>query len=192
MAHKWDEEGFEANPENSDSPSAGAGEIRDTRIYTREAMDQEHYVKDKDVDTSVCWHKPGSAVAYFQSAAPTTRPDGEALTSGDECRLWIDSDDKSLNYWDGTSAFEEAAVHDIVDQAGGANVRVKVFTGASVSGVATFAHGLTGSKIRGVACTTQTTGTSGVASWYVTGTNLVITLTDSSSITVVAIVFYVE
>jgi len=192
MAHTWND-AFNESPANSDSPSGGAEAIRDTRTYAFEAIDQEHDLDGNDVESSTVLHKAGSGVAYHQSAAPTTRPDGSTSLDGDDpCRLWIDSDDNSLKFWDGVSAFEEAAAHDVVDQTGGSNIRQKVVSGTTTSGQVSIAHGLTLSKIVGVAPICYH-GFVGVDYYSVDSTYLDVTLNATTSdITVKAVIFYTE
>ena len=47
-------------------------------------------------------HKKGSARAYYEASDPTTRPDGVTLTSADDGRLYVDSDNQVLKVYDGT------------------------------------------------------------------------------------------
>lgn len=78
-------------PANADNLSAGAQEIRDLRLGVGIRSDKEHVA----LATSSAGgeHKPGSAKVYFQTSAPTLRPDGTtSLTSGDYGRLYWDSD----------------------------------------------------------------------------------------------------
>jgi hypothetical protein len=85
---------FRSNPLSSDTPTRGDDEIQATRQATDERMKNEHttYLSDGTNGTAAKdWlHKPGSAVAFYQSSAPTTKLSGEALEDG---MIWIDSDD---------------------------------------------------------------------------------------------------
>lgn len=45
----------------------------------------------------------GSALVYYQSAAPTHAPDGTVLGAGDEGRKWVDSDTLYEYVWDGSA-----------------------------------------------------------------------------------------
>ena len=55
-------------------------------------------------------HLQGSAKAYYQSAAPTLRPDSAtSLDADDAGRLFIDTDDDSLSVFNGTSFDSVAA-----------------------------------------------------------------------------------
>lgn len=93
-----------AAPANTDLRSNGALEIRDLRLGTAIRVDKEHI--DLAGTSAGGQHVAGSAVAYVQSAAPTTQPDGTSLAStADDGRLWIDTDDDRLYYWTG-SAFK--------------------------------------------------------------------------------------
>jgi len=92
----------ESNPSGSSSASSIDEEIRDLRVGTRIRVSKEHATLENS--SAGGEHKAGSAVAYSQSAAPTTRPDGStSLTSGDAGRLWHDTDDNGLYIWSGTS-----------------------------------------------------------------------------------------
>ena len=49
-------------------------------------------------------HKEGSARGYYASGAPTVRPDGStSLGTGDDGRIWVDSDTNELYVWSGTA-----------------------------------------------------------------------------------------
>ena len=49
-------------------------------------------------------HKAGSAKAYYDTSEPTVRPDGStSLGTGDDGRIWVDSDDKVPYVWTGTA-----------------------------------------------------------------------------------------
>jgi hypothetical protein len=110
-------ESFEGNPENTDDPSEGANRIRELKQTTRSIVDKEHVI-DHDAGTvpviaAQGWHREGSAVAYYQSAEPTNRPDGAtSLDTDDDGRLWINPDDGTMDYWDGDS-FEDLKVPEV-------------------------------------------------------------------------------
>ena len=95
----WDE----TSPKNTDAAFPyGAQEIRDLRKGLRIRMSKEH--DTLAVTSAGGEHKEGSAKAYAEASAPTNRPDGTtALTSGDAGRLWVDTDDGRLNYYDGAA-----------------------------------------------------------------------------------------
>lgn len=80
----WDE----VDPEDTDLVPAGAKEIRDLRIATRQRIAKEH------VSPAAAGvggeHSAGSAKGYYGGAAPTTRPDGTALGVADAGRVWAD------------------------------------------------------------------------------------------------------
>jgi len=82
----WDEDA----PALSDAHGNGALEIRDLRMGLRLRLQKEHTTPAGS--TAGGEHKQGSAVAWIQDTAPTTRPDGStALTSADLGRIWIDT-----------------------------------------------------------------------------------------------------
>ena len=101
-------------PLNTDSPAAGDDEIRDVKDAVEERAELEHFWDSADTTTTAGgasghgWHREGSAKAYYQAAAPTTRPDPgtTALDSNDEGRLWIDSDTDMLLGYSGSAWVE--------------------------------------------------------------------------------------
>ncbi len=112
MAHDGDGIGWDVTaPANADVLSLGALEIRDLRIGVgnREAME---HVKDASAKAGG-EHLSGSAKAFYQSAAPSERPDGvnnpwgdgatSLVSTGDDGRLWVDSDNKVLYVWYGNA-----------------------------------------------------------------------------------------
>lgn len=103
-ANDWDE----GAPLITDPRRQGAGEINNLRKAVRLRLDKEHIACATAGAGGE--HKPGSAKCYYQSSAPTTRPDGTALSSADYGRLWIDSDDGSLYRYTATGwvAFDSA------------------------------------------------------------------------------------
>jgi len=113
---QWDED-FEDTPAGGDAPSGGDDRIRELKNTTRSIVDKEHVIDHDAASVPAIaaqgWHREGSAVAYYQAAAPTNRPDGAtALDTDDDGRLWIDSDDGTLDYWDGDS-FEDLKVPEV-------------------------------------------------------------------------------
>lgn len=103
---------YEGVPDGADSPSTLDNVIRDLKDSTQKRMANEHdtYVADSTAGAEVKdWvHKEGSAMGYYESAAPTTQPNGEALATRDAGRLWVNSDaPHTLYIWTG-SAFEES------------------------------------------------------------------------------------
>ncbi len=93
----WDG-AFETVPSGGNKPSLGPSVIRATKQGVRERFSKEH-TQDlaSGLEAEDGFHRQGSAVSYFQSAAPTLRPDGiTALDSNDNGRLWVDSDTHEL------------------------------------------------------------------------------------------------
>ena len=95
------------NPADSDSPSQGASEIREVKTAYLERLKNEHFTYTGDSTNGAPLldgtHREGSAVAYYADAEPTTRPNASTnLSSTDAGRLWIDSDDSILYYYDGS------------------------------------------------------------------------------------------
>lgn len=93
----WDG-AFETVPSGGNKPSLGPSIIRATKQGVRERFIKEH-TQDltSGLEAEDGFHRQGSAVSYFQSAAPTLRPDGvTTLTAGDNGRLWVDSDTNEL------------------------------------------------------------------------------------------------
>jgi len=82
----WDE----TSPAITDPRRNGAEEILSLRKAIRQRISKEHVAL---AGSSVGGeHKAGSAVSYFQTSSPTTRPDGStALTADDNGRLWVHS-----------------------------------------------------------------------------------------------------
>ena len=105
MAHSvnWDSL-FESKPPGGDNPVRGDDKIREDRTAFKERIALEHLFDYSSVNDQG-YHRQGSALAYYQSSEPTTLPDGSALASNDKSkgRLWVDSDDGRLYYWDGTA-----------------------------------------------------------------------------------------
>lgn len=93
-------------PDSGEKVSSGPIEIRDVRKGVRIRAEKEHTTYGNS--SAGGEHKPGSAVAYYQSAAPTVRPDTTTpLSSADNGRLWIDSDTNYVYiYIDGTGWVE--------------------------------------------------------------------------------------
>ncbi len=97
-ANDWDE----GAPVITDARRLGAGEINNLRKAVRLRQDKEHVAcATAGVGGE---HKAGSGRPYYQSTAPTLRPDGvTALGASDAGREWIDSDDNSRHVWSGTA-----------------------------------------------------------------------------------------
>jgi hypothetical protein len=99
---------YELVPAQADAPSTLGTTGRATRVDIRERMENEHSsytAKGGTSGGSVAadfLHKAGSGRVYYQSPAPTLRPDGvTALSAADAGRLWVDSDLMTLYLWDG-------------------------------------------------------------------------------------------
>lgn len=125
-ANDWDE----GAPALTDYRRLGATEINSLRKATRLRMAKEH---ETPAASGVGGeHKAGSAVSYYQAAAPTLRPDGStSLDSDDAGRVWVDSDDKVIYIWDGNSwepllatPSESAAIFQFEKTDGGASPTV--------------------------------------------------------------------
>lgn len=97
-AADWDD----TSPLLTDPRKAGAAEIRYLREGVATRLAKEHVEPASGGDGGE--HLEGSARIYIATSAPTTKPDGvTALDTDDEGRLWFDSDDGVLKYWDGNS-----------------------------------------------------------------------------------------
>ena len=93
-----------ANPQDADTPSFGDDEIRGTRVEFHDRLTKEHVIGGTTAADGA--HKEGSARVYYQTTAPSLRPDAATnLDTNDDGRLWNDSDDKIQRIWDG-SAFQ--------------------------------------------------------------------------------------
>lgn len=109
MAHNgtgktWDV----ASPADAEFVKDGAKEIRDLRIGAGGRLAKEHVAPATGASTyassdSGGEHKPGSAVAFYNGSAPTTRPDATTAldNANDRGRLWMDSG--VLKYWNGSA-----------------------------------------------------------------------------------------
>ena len=87
---------FITKPDGGDVPSTLDNEQRNLRVAVEERMKNEHDTYTGDATAGAAlkdWvHKEGSAMAYYESAAPINQPNGEVLAARDAGRLWIDSD----------------------------------------------------------------------------------------------------
>jgi hypothetical protein len=91
----WDEDA----PALTDSRRDGATEIKVLRVGIADRLAKEHVHPDEDSVGGE--HLEGSAIVYFEAEEPENKPDGEtALDEDDEGRLWIDSDDDKLYFWE--------------------------------------------------------------------------------------------
>lgn len=109
MAHDGTGTGWDITaPANADNLPDGAKEIRDLRKGLGIRLDKEHVTSA--ASSAGGEHKAGSAVAYYQSSAPTQRPDASTtLTAADNGRLFVDSDDKILYVYVHGSGFVQVA-----------------------------------------------------------------------------------
>lgn len=99
----WDE----TSPSLSQPRRDGAAEILSLRQGVRKRMSKEH--KTLAASDAGGEHLQGSAKGYYQTTAPTLRPDGvTSLNADDAGRLWFDSDAGVLWVWTG-SAFSRVA-----------------------------------------------------------------------------------
>lgn len=102
---------FENTPAGSESPSLGDDRFRELKSAVRERLNKEHVM---DLASGLLaedgWHESGSAKVYFQSAAPTVRPDGTtALDVTDNGRIWISSTDYKIRVYN----FAAGATNDL-------------------------------------------------------------------------------
>lgn len=99
----WDAT-FNTKPAGSRSPAQGDDDIREFKTEVQGRMDHETVWLDSTLITGGV-NRAGSAKAYYQSGAPTLKPNSAdgALAAGDAGRLWVDSDDMSINVWDGSA-----------------------------------------------------------------------------------------
>ena len=89
----------ESQPANTDARNLGAQEIRGLRTGLRTRLEKEHVLPAASNVGGE--HIAGSAVAYRQDDPPTNRPDpitSTSLTSADNGRLWVDSNDSNRLY----------------------------------------------------------------------------------------------
>lgn len=101
-ANDWDE----GTPLISNPRRQGAGEIQFLREAVRARLNKEHkalVTGDVTAGLGGGEHVMGSAMVYYQTTAPTLRPDGvTALDSSDKGRVWVKSSDNTISWWDGT------------------------------------------------------------------------------------------
>lgn len=100
----WDT-AFELVPAGTDLLSGGDNAIRNLALATRERLEREHNFAVAGTQSKHGWHRAGSAVSFYQAAAPTNKidPSATALDSDDAGRLWVDSDTYALFVWDGSA-----------------------------------------------------------------------------------------
>lgn len=99
----WDAT-FIAAPQGTESRRLGDDRIREFKTAVTERAELEHVWSASEASSGHGWHREGSAKTYVDASEPTTRPDGAtSLSSGDAGRLWVDSDDDVLYYYDGSA-----------------------------------------------------------------------------------------
>lgn len=106
----WDS-AFEDTPGGDDSPDTLDDRITELKENLRVRLEKEMHWAVSESSTVQGWMKEGSAKGYYESTAPTNRPDGStALDSDDAGRIWVDSDDDTVHVWNGSSWDEVPAV----------------------------------------------------------------------------------
>lgn len=97
-ANDWDE----GSPAINHARRAGAAEILSLRQGTRLRLAKEH---DTPSTGGVGGeHKKGSTKVYYQTSAPTQRPDASTSLGADDAgRLWVHSTTKIIKIWTGTA-----------------------------------------------------------------------------------------
>ena len=102
----------EGDPLNSEPRNLGAQEIRGLRKGVRIRLEKEHTIlSGGSPPADGGEHKKGSGRAYYQTDGdPTTRPDGTALDSSDDGRLFVDSALNVLKVFDGTDFVNTAGL----------------------------------------------------------------------------------
>ena len=100
----WDTT-WENDPDNTDSVSLGDDHIRQLKQELSDRLDVEHDISTQSGGTDTAdtgRHREGSAVVFFQAAAPTVLDvaDDDSSTALDDGRLWVDSDTNILQVYD--------------------------------------------------------------------------------------------
>lgn len=100
----WDS-AFEASPAGSDLLSTVDTAIQTFKNAIRERIEREHNYAIAGTQSKHGWHRVGSAVVFYQAAAPTNKVDPSAtvLDTDDAGRLWFDSDDLFMLVWSGSA-----------------------------------------------------------------------------------------
>jgi hypothetical protein len=94
---------YEAEPANTATPR-GWSDIQSIKVNLRSRLEKFHYWSLSDDSAKQGFHKPGSTKVYYESSAPTDRPDGSTtLDTDDEGRLWHNTTDGGMYYWTGTA-----------------------------------------------------------------------------------------
>jgi hypothetical protein len=96
---------FELIPAGSDLLSTVDTAIQGGKVAVRERMEREHNWGVAGTQSKHGWHRAGSAMAFYQATAPTTKmdPAASALDADDAGRIFIDSDDFISFVWDGSA-----------------------------------------------------------------------------------------
>lgn len=115
----WDE----GTPIISNPRRQGAGEIQFLRQSVRGRVNKEHaplITGDITLGLGGGEHLPGSAMVYYQTDAPTLRPDGlTSLDTDDAGRVWIKDTDGTFHWWDGTQWIAATTAAQSFDLPGG-------------------------------------------------------------------------
>ena len=94
---------FLDKPQGSDKLKDGDDAIVEEKLAWYERTVLEHVGLIGDTQSRHGEHRKGSAMCYYQSAAPTTKPDGStSLDVNDTGRLWMDTDTDTLYMYKGT------------------------------------------------------------------------------------------
>lgn len=88
--------GWVADPPDSEQIADLPGDVQQTRegVVERLAHELGMYSNSGGDGTAANdgYLLTGAGKAYYQTAAPTARPNGVALSTADKGRLWVDSD----------------------------------------------------------------------------------------------------
>jgi len=148
----WDAT-FEASPNGSESLGNGDNRILALKTALRERLEKEHKFDPTGTQADHGQHLAGSAISYYQSAAPTTRPDGTtALSADDNGRIWVDSDDGYIYYYAHSSwVLLNGPADSVVDQEGAGNLKCSVVEigdwDMDAAGTKLFSHGISATQI---------------------------------------------
>lgn len=95
---------FNASPAGGDNPSFGDDKIRELKTTLVDRFIKEHYfdISEGGAQPRQGLHRAGSAVAFYQNAAPTQRNSAN-LSVADAGIFFVDSADKNIKVWDGDS-----------------------------------------------------------------------------------------
>lgn len=92
---------FADKPAGSRSPSLGDDDIREFKEAVYERLDKEHVM---DTGSGLAaddgYHLEGSAKIWSSETAPTTRPDGVALSAADDGRVWRKPSTGEISYYE--------------------------------------------------------------------------------------------